>query len=168
MSLSSFLHTVKCLFGFYSILIFVGYLMQNPFLYKWTVLFQTIQFSTNIVFVYAQLNVKTVLFQTIQFSVSTVSMSKNSYISSNSVQHKFSFVLFDLLIGPNQVVSLWPRVDLGVMAMKGYSTFSKAPACLVSYPGHLLVGSYLSAEMQLVYSTVSVNWPTQLNGLKYC
>ena len=35
-----------------------------------TVLIQTIQFSMNIVFVYAQLNVKTLLFQTIQFSIS--------------------------------------------------------------------------------------------------
>ena len=34
-----------CLFGFYSITTFVGYLMPNPFLYKWTVLFQIIQFS---------------------------------------------------------------------------------------------------------------------------
>ena len=31
--------------------------------------------------------------------------------------------------------------------------------CLVSYPGHLLVvGSYLSAEMQSVYSTAPVDW----------
>ena len=33
-----------CLFGFYGILTFVGYLIPNPFLWKWTVLFQTIQF----------------------------------------------------------------------------------------------------------------------------
>ena len=32
-------------FGFYGISTFVGYLMSNPFLYKWSVLFQTIQFS---------------------------------------------------------------------------------------------------------------------------
>ena len=31
-----------CLFGFYGISTFVGYLMLNPFLYKQTVLFQTI------------------------------------------------------------------------------------------------------------------------------
>ena len=31
--------------------------------------------------------------------------------------------------------------------------------CLVSYPGHLLgEGSYLSAEVQLVYSTAPANW----------
>ena len=34
-----------CLFGFYGISTFVGYLMPNPFLYKWTVLFQTIWFN---------------------------------------------------------------------------------------------------------------------------
>ena len=40
--------------------------MPNPFLYKLSVLFQTIQFSVN-----TYLNVKTVLFKTIQFSIST-------------------------------------------------------------------------------------------------
>ena len=39
---------------------FLGYLMPNLFLYKYTILFQTIQFSISIVFV------KTVLLQTIQ------------------------------------------------------------------------------------------------------
>ena len=29
----------------YGISTFVGYLMPNPFLYKWTILFQTIQFN---------------------------------------------------------------------------------------------------------------------------
>ena len=36
-------------------------------------------------FVYTQLNVKTVIYQTNKFSVSTVSISKNSSISNNSV-----------------------------------------------------------------------------------
>ena len=49
-----------------------GYLMPNLFLYKWTVLFKTIQFSISIVFfVDTQLNVKTVLFQVFQLSLST-------------------------------------------------------------------------------------------------
>ena len=30
--------------------------------------------------------------------------------------------------------------------------------CLVSYPGHLLWGSYLPAEKQSMYSTTPVNW----------
>ena len=40
------------------------------------------------------------------------------------------------------MLPLWARVDLGAIAMKGYSAFPKAPAgtspsdCLVSYPGH--------------------------------
>ncbi len=50
-----------------------------------TVLIQPIQLSISIDFVYTQLNVKTVLYKTNQFSVSTVSMSKNSSISNNSV-----------------------------------------------------------------------------------
>ena len=36
---------VGWLVGFYGILTFVGYLMPNPFLCKYSVLFQTIQFS---------------------------------------------------------------------------------------------------------------------------
>ena len=49
------------------------------------VLIQLIQFSISTDFVYTPLNVKIVLYLTIQFSVSTVSMSKNSSISNNSV-----------------------------------------------------------------------------------
>ena len=84
-----------CLFGFYGISTFVGYLMPNPFYTNksyfkqfslaWvhslskTFLFQAIQFSErvqiktilfsiSIGFVYTQLNVKIVLFQITQFS----------------------------------------------------------------------------------------------------
>ena len=46
-------------------------LMPNPFLYIKIILFQTIQFSMSMCFVYTQSNVKTVIFQTIQFSIST-------------------------------------------------------------------------------------------------
>ena len=35
---------IVCLFMFYGKYTFVGYLMPNPFLYKRTILFQTIQF----------------------------------------------------------------------------------------------------------------------------
>ena len=41
----SALVVIVCLFGFYGISTFVGYLMPNPFLYKWIFLLQTIQFS---------------------------------------------------------------------------------------------------------------------------
>ena len=48
------------------------------------------------------------------------------------------------------------------MAMKDYSAFPKAHAlqldCLLSYVGHLLRGSYASAEIQSVYSAVPANW----------
>ena len=57
---------VDWLFGFYGISTFVGYLMPN-LLYKYSVLFQTIQ---------AIQFCQTVLIQTIQFSTSTVSISK--------------------------------------------------------------------------------------------
>ena len=40
------------LFGFYGISTFVGYLMPNPFLYKLSVPFQTIQFSISTQFNY--------------------------------------------------------------------------------------------------------------------
>ena len=57
------------------------------------------------------------------------------------------------------MLPLWAKVDLGAMAMKGYSAFPIAPALLepspseflVSYPWHSLVGSYTSAEEQSVY-----------------
>ena len=39
---------VGWLFGFYGLSTFVGYLMPNSFLYKWSVLFQKIQFSMRI------------------------------------------------------------------------------------------------------------------------
>ena len=51
------------LVGFYGISTFVGYLMPNPFLCKWSVLLQTIQFSMS-----SQFNCqKTFLFQAIRF-----------------------------------------------------------------------------------------------------
>ena len=64
------------------------------------------------------------------------------------------------------MLPLWARVDLGAMAMKGYSALPKAPAILEPY--HQIVychiqdthcgGSYPSAEMQPVYSTAPANW----------
>ena len=62
---------------------------------------------------------------------------QNSSISNNSVLHMYSLVLFNPLIGSYQVVSLWVRVDLGAMAMNGYSALPKAPALLESH--HLIV-----------------------------
>ena len=80
--------------------------------------------------------VKQVLIQTIQFSVSIVFV----HIPLN-----VKTVIFDPEIGPYKVLPLRVRVNLGVMALKRYSTFSKAllSDCFVSYPGHSLGGSPL-------------------------
>ena len=45
-------HNVGWLFGFYGVSIFLGYLTPDLFLYKWAVLFQTIQFSMSTEFNY--------------------------------------------------------------------------------------------------------------------
>ena len=57
------------------------------------------------------------------------------------------------------------RVDLGAMAVKGYTAFPETPELLVSssdfsvsYPGHALGASYPTAEMKSVYSTASADW----------
>ena len=46
-------------------------------------------------------------------------------------------VLFNSCIRPYQVLPFWARVDLGVMVMKGFSAFPKAPASLE--PHHQIV-----------------------------
>ena len=51
-------------------------------------------------------------------------------VRSLKVKKKFSLVLFDPKIGPYQLLPLRPTVDVGAMAMKGYSVFLKAPALL--------------------------------------
>ena len=66
-------------------------------------------------FVHTQLNLKIVLFQTVKFSIST------------------ELVLFYPLIGPYQVLIILARVDMGAMAIKGYSVFPNPPALLESH-----------------------------------
>ena len=64
-------------------------------------------------------------------------------------------------------------VDLEMMAINGYSTFSKALAFpkaspsdfLVSYPGDSLRESYPSAEKQSMYSTAPADWATKYQEL---
>ena len=63
-----------CLFGFYDISTFVGYLIPNIFLYKWTVLFQSINFSIS-----TQFNRQK------HFYFKLCSLIKKSYNSNNSV-----------------------------------------------------------------------------------
>ena len=106
-----------------------------------------------------------VLFLTIQFSL------RHSF-----THFKYQTVLFDQQIGPYQVLPLQDRVDLGAKAMKGYSIFPKAPALLE--PHHQIVlchilgtywgGSYLSAEMLLVYSAAPFDWVHSRVSLKFC
>ena len=67
---------ISGLLGFYGISTSVGYLVSNPFLYKQSVLIQSIQFNISIDIVYTQLNDKTVLFLKNSVNVITVSMSK--------------------------------------------------------------------------------------------
>ena len=70
------------------------------------------------------------------------------------------------------MLPLRARVDLGAMAMKGYSAFPKAPALLephhqiVIVISRTLVGgvSYASAKKQSVYSTAQADWAIKKQG----
>ena len=75
------------------------------------------------------------------------------------------------MIGPYQVLPLRARVDLGPMAMKGYSAFPKTPVLLGPHDQIVKyhyqdtrwgVGSYLSAEKRSVYSTALVDWAKEM------
>ena len=72
-------------------------------------------------------------------------------------------------MGPQLVLPHRVRVDLGVMSMKGYSTFPKAPELEPHHQmGFSIMSrtyyreSYPTAEVQLVYSTV----PTDRAGIQ--
>ena len=75
-------------------------------------------------------------------------------------------VLFDPQIGLHQVLQLRNRGDLGAMTMKKYSAFPQSssiteaspPDGSMLHPGHSLVGSYASAEIQSVYSTPRLDY----------
>ena len=103
-------------------------------------LYVTIQLSVNTV-----LMSKNSSIEIIQFSISTQFrckyglIIKNISISSYSIQFSISMllVLFNPYIGPDQVLPLRARVDLGAMAMKGCSAFPKAPELLE--PHHQIV-----------------------------
>ena len=80
----------RLFFGVYGISTFIGYLKPNPFSYKYSVVFQTIQINMSTHFnyqkhFYFKVFSQTVLFQTIQFSLSTQFRWQNSSISSSSV-----------------------------------------------------------------------------------
>ena len=97
--------------------------------------------------------VKTILFQTIQFCLSIVSISKTIPFQTIgfSIQKQFHFkqfslVLFDPKIGPNQVGQSGPASNgnEGAPRIPQNSSITRtSPSdCLVSYPGHLLEGSF--------------------------
>ena len=112
------------------------------------VLIKTIQLSISIVLFQTQLNVKTVLFQTIQFSISPVSMSKTvpfQTIQCSVSMHFSSIWSIDrTLSGATTPDQSGPGSDgnEGVLHIPQSSTITgTSPSdCLVSYPGHLLVG----------------------------
>ena len=64
-------------------------------------------------------------------------MSKQSHLEQFSLAKVHSLVLFDQLIGPYQVLPLRATGGLGMIAMKGYSAFPKAPA--LPEPHHQIV-----------------------------
>ena len=99
-------------------------------------------------FVYTQLNNQKILFSnsSIQFSIGR--------------QFKCQTVLFELKIGPYQVLPLRAKVGLGSNSNEVFcipQSYSNTEAlstdCLVSYPGHSLRVSSNSVKMQSVYST---------------
>ena len=72
------------------------------------------------------------------------------------------------------VLPLQARVDLRIMAMKGYSAFPKVywNFTIKLFSVHIQDtrwgGAYVSAEKQSVYSTAPANWTgRQLYGIKY-
>ena len=124
-----------------------------------TVLIQTIQFGTSIVFVQTQLNVQAVLFQAIQFSTQFTSILPLDRTLSGATTPGQS--------GPgsdgNEEVLRIPQSS---------SIIGTSPSdSLVSYPGHLLEGSYPSAGLKSVYSTAPPsrlsNGRVSWNGMKW-
>ena len=92
---------------------------------------------------------KTVLFQAIQFSKIT------QFSSIWSIYRALSGTTIPGQIGPGSYG------NEGVLRIPQSSNITGASSsdCLVSYPGHLLErGSYPSAEVQSMYSTVPADW----------
>ena len=90
-----------------------------------------------------------VLFQTIQFSI------RAQFSSIWPLDRTLSGATIPCQRGPGS------DGNEGVLSIpQSYSITGTLPSyCLVSYPGHSLVGwSYPSAEMQSVYSTAPADW----------
>ena len=101
-------------FGFHGISTLLGYSTPNPFLYKLSVLFQTIQLSMSTQFncqkqFYFKLFKQ--LYITIQFSISTVSISKTvqfqiiQFSISTQFKCKYSLIVKNIFISSYSVYS---------------------------------------------------------------
>ena len=60
-------------------------------------------------------------------------MQKQFYLKQFSLLLIHSLVLFNLLVGPGKVQPIRARDEPGAMAIKGYSSFPRAPAFLESH-----------------------------------
>ena len=117
--------------------------------------FQILLFNNNNLikhsYVYIQLKDQTILFLTIQFN------KRNAFAHSLNVK-QFYLTLLD----PSTPGLSGPDSDRNVEflhILQSSSTGASQSDGLVQYPGHLLrAGSYLSAGVQLKYSTASVDW----------
>ena len=130
--------------------------------------FQTIQFSMSIIFVYIQLNIKTVLFLTIQFRV-------NSFHIKTVLFQAIQFSISTLYgsIDPSDATTSsqnepGSNSNKGTLCIPQNSNITGTTPldCLVSYPGHSLGGSYLSKEVQSVYSAAPADWARICQSLK--
>ena len=119
-------------------------------------LIQSIQFSTSIVFVHTQLNVKTVLLLKNHFSVSSVLMSKTILFLTVQfcISAQFSSIcpIDRTLSGATTPGQSRPGSDgnegLHCIPQSPTITGMSPSDCLVSYPGHFLGrGCYPSTEM---------------------
>ena len=138
---------------FYGISTIVGYLIPNP-------VFTNV---LNILFVntfcrYTQLSDQSVLFLTILFGRSHLfalsSISPIDWTLSGSTTPRQS--------GPES------NGNKGVLCILQSSSITGASQsdCLMSYPGHSLRESYLSADLQLVYSITPANWDKDVKIFK--
>ena len=128
--------------------------------FKW---FQVLLFNTNNSskyqsFVYTQFNDQTVLFQTIQFSI--------SHLFAHSLIVKQFYRTLSAATTPGQS-GPWSNGNKGVLHIsQSFRITGASPLdCLVSYPWHLLVESYSSADIQSVNSTAPAKC-TNLNTKK--
>ena len=144
------------------------------------------------VFVYTQLNIKAVLFSTIQFSVSNFNVKNSSILTIQlhlkKVEKVRSLNVKSVLFQPIQFnkSTLFRSIWLINRALSGATTLSHSglgsngnegvlcilqspsitetspPDFLVSYTGLWWWGSYPSAEMQSLYSSLPADWKEYL------